>query len=646
MPEANKDEFARLLHHQLEVRHMSGRELARRLRVNATTAARWRNGENLPEDAETIQRLLDILGVRGKEERQAFYDAAGYLVQDQSQPEPTPQPFLPSVPPNKPNPLHSGLVAPLSSRTPSRLLGVGPWLWSVLFVLAALILIAVFARQQPPVDDAPLLATVPVSTPAPTARVLLQESAAPSTPASSTLCGESARRTAPPANRFLRTEGVSAFTAENTDGLVLSDSVRALAVDARGLWIGYFAPPYGIGHYDGDTWADCTGGLDFPVTKVNALVIDGAGRVWAGTESDGVVMFDGAVWQQFTTANGLPSEGIFGLTVQKGSNGEERVWAATWEGVARFDGDRWSVPYSVHNGTLINNHIHAIDFDAAGNVWIAYVNQGVSQFDGREGRWIHYKRGQGTIGGDEMRVILVRPARSDVGKEEAESVWFASGDGGVTRYTQGVWTVYTTTTGLPSLDVINLALDGYGRVWAATAGGDAFFDGTGWQQRTHLLTKAIAFGPDCTDCPFDADDIWTGTNGSGVTHSGLPLPDPAIDLLGVAVPAVIAPGQHFRPEITVAPRSPYRLEPGDFLAHIDESEAQRFGAHPHLAVTQMVEPGQPFTFIDYDLPFVAPNLPSGETTQIFTSTWRLWMENRYVGPVIPISFTVTTIDQK
>ena len=634
MSASNKDEFARLLNDRLNARGQSGSWLARRLRVSPSTVARWRNSDTLPESADIIGRVLDVLGVLDGEERKAFYEAAGYVVEDKplTQPPAGMDSLLP--PPAQ----TTATAAPRPRPIPTETTGRPPkqWLWSGLLLFAAAALTASLVFRSSGTRPNPTL--TPAAVPA-LAPPLVTPALEPS-PTSASICGEAARHPAPPFQRFLRTEGVSAFTAENTRGLVLNSNVRSLAVDTRGLWIGYFPPPYGVGHYDGATWADCTGGLDFPVTKVNALVIDGAGRVWAGTESDGVAMFDGTTWQRFTTANGLPDDGIFGLTVQKGANGEERVWAATWEGVARFDGDRWSVPYSVHNGTLINNHIHDVEFDAAGNVWIGYVNQGVSQFHGGEGRWIHHKRGQGTIGGDEMRAILVRPAGSGADEDEPESVWFASGDGGVSRYQQGAWTVYTTTAGLPSLQVNNLALDSYGRVWAATDRGDAFFDGLAWQPRTRLPTKAIAFGPACAACPFDADDVWTGADGSGVTHSGLPRPDLAIDVLAVNVPAVVAPGERFRPEITVAPRSPYRLKPGDLLAHIDEADDLRFGAWPHMAVTQIVEPGQPFTFTDYDLPFIAPNLSDGETTHTFTSAWRLWMDNRYVGPIIPITFTV------
>ena len=54
-------------------------------------------------------------------------------------------------------------------------------------------------------------------------------------------CGEVARRALPGIrlnDRFLPSEGVSAFTTANTGGAVLNDKIRALTIDSRGLWIG------------------------------------------------------------------------------------------------------------------------------------------------------------------------------------------------------------------------------------------------------------------------------------------------------------------------------------------------------------------------------------------------------------------------
>lgn len=608
---ADRDEFARLLNQYLQKRDRSITWLAGRLGVAPSTVSRWSNGLATPQDLERVIRVADVLGIHNPVDRQRFVEAAGYVYTERKSPQGPSTAEIgadvdagPVPTPKQPLPIR-------------RLSGLG--------LLSALLLaVLLWAAWR----DLPFQPMEAAATPS----VWVTTPVEPTRPAQVSRCGEAEQLATPPWNRFMRTQGVSLYSAENTEGGLRSNGVRTLAIDARGLWIGYFTEPGGVGFYDKEGWADCTAGAGFPVERVNALAIDPQGRVWVGMEQRGIAVFDGQTWQRYTTANGLPDNGIFGLTVDN----EGRVWAATWEGIARFDGDRWSVPYSVYNGTLASNHTHAIAFDPEGNIWVGTISRGLSHYRNDVGAWVHYMREDGTIGGNEVRDILVQPA----GEGTPLAIWFATADGGVTRYSQGAWTVFGPADGLPHSRVTDLALDRYGRVWAATGGGVAYFDGQAWQPYTTLPAQAVAMGPPCSACPFDDDDVWTAASGSGLTHSGLPLPEPAIDVVAVQVPRVVRPGQAFRPAITVVPRAPYRLEEGDFLAHMDEADELRFGAYPHMAVRGVVEPGQPFTFTDYDNLFVAPALPSGEASHTYTSTWRVWMDNRYVGPAIPITFTV------
>jgi ligand-binding sensor domain-containing protein len=73
-----------------------------------------------------------------------------------------------------------------------------------------------------------------------------------------------------------------------------------------------------------------------------ALAVDGAGQLWVGTHGDGVWRWDGQDWQRFgwTTSvvrPGLPGGWISGLCVDT----NQCVWAATHNGVARYDGTTW-----------------------------------------------------------------------------------------------------------------------------------------------------------------------------------------------------------------------------------------------------------------------------------------------------------------
>lgn len=95
------------------------------------------------------------------------------------------------------------------------------------------------------------------------------------TPTPPPACGEIARPTAPAPPIFLRSQGVSAFTAEGTGGLVHGNKVRVVAINQLGLWAGFFRAPDrprgGVAQFNKQTWADCdsvSGPLDMDVNDI------------------------------------------------------------------------------------------------------------------------------------------------------------------------------------------------------------------------------------------------------------------------------------------------------------------------------------------------------------------------------------------
>ena len=471
------------------------------------------------------------------------------------------------------------------------------------------------------------------------------------------VCGELARVVAPDTNRFLRNQGISAFTVENTNKTVLNNYVRTVFIGTQGLWIGYFAtkknPINGVSHYNKKDWANCNHVGFTEGQNVNSVVTDNNGHLWVGTEKSGIDYWDGKSWRTYTTQNGLPSNEIFELIVDNDNN----VWAGTWEGVAKFDGLAWSVPYSVKNDTIFNNHVHAILIDQNKNIWIGHINRGISLLRYSDSKWVHITDENG-LGGNEIRRIVTRKETAS-----SESVWVATADGGISKFENDQWVVYTVKNGLPSNTVYTVAVDKYNRVWAATAGGVSYFDKGHWLSYNTLDTLSLAFGPNCLqqDCPIDDEHIWTGTKEFGLTHSRLPYPDSAINVLEVCFvtpdkericppiitdklsntitityPTVLAPNAQLRFEIIVSPHSGHQLkvDRGDFLSNVDESDFNLLGAYPIIGVQGTIEPGQPFVFTDYDNPFRVPEWIDGSKNKQFVSTWRVWMWTRYTGPYI------------
>lgn len=302
-----------------------------------------------------------------------------------------------------------------------------------------------------------------------------------------------------------------------------------MTIDSRGLWIGYFAnqqnPSSGLGAWNREAWFNCNqGGVEG--VNINALATDTRGWLWVATEKHGIARYDGTAWQTFTVTNtkGLPTNETFGLTI----DADDNVWVATWAGVVKFDGTTWSNPYTSDNNTLASGPTHSISFDSIGGLWIGHMG-GPTRTGGVSHRnadnvWNYYTTGQGLADND-VKTIVVQPATGDT----PETVWVATVQGGISRFQGGTWLTYRAQTGLPSDTVHALAIDPLNRVWAATAKGVVFFDGTTWTRYHDIETFSVAFGPPCQGCPYDTDHVWTGTT-QGLTHSRLPRNKPAIDI--------------------------------------------------------------------------------------------------------------------
>ena len=75
-----------------------------------------------------------------------------------------------------------------------------------------------------------------------------------------------------------------------------------------------------------------------PQSEVQALVEDAYGYLWLGTQGGGLARFDGRLFQVYTTRDGLLSNVIGNLFIDKKNN----IWASHVQGITRFDGKRFT----------------------------------------------------------------------------------------------------------------------------------------------------------------------------------------------------------------------------------------------------------------------------------------------------------------
>jgi hypothetical protein len=173
----------------------------------------------------------------------------------------------------------------------------------------------------------------------------------------------------------------SIYTAENRT--LAYNNTHAIAFDeAADIWVGHIRN--GVSRYSKaeNRWIHYTaqqGGLSG--NQIRSIVIQEAeteratGGVWIATSDGGISRFTGGKWVSYHRADGLPSEDVQALAIDR----YQRIWAATLGGVVYFDGEHW-IRY--HNLPAVSIAIGAdcatCPFEQEEHVWTGTVSNGLT----------------------------------------------------------------------------------------------------------------------------------------------------------------------------------------------------------------------------------------------------------------------------
>ncbi len=272
----------------------------------------------------------------------------------------------------------------------------------------------------------------------------------------------------------------------------------------------------GVLLYDGASWQQLDrDGSALGANRVQSVLVDRNGRIWAGTDTGLVRMNrngDGVIFDRSTTSNGIGANNVTSLA---GGQVSDVIWMAhPRQGVSWFDGGSWDrlrsdnselptsdvnrvhvIPgtadgllfatdggavlyhaahenwyiYNVEGSGIASNNVTAVAVGADGGLWFGTANAGLSRTLNPL-QWQHYGVNHG-LGSGNIRDILVA---SD------GTVWIAT-SGGVSRFQNGAFsTENVVNAGLPSNSVRGLAEDSLGNIWIATDDGVGRFDGSTW----------------------------------------------------------------------------------------------------------------------------------------------------------------------
>ena len=125
-----------------------------------------------------------------------------------------------------------------------------------------------------------------------------------------------------------RTEGYSEVLYDNTNGLPTSEANAIVETDDGFIWIGSYA---GLIRYDGNTFErmDSTSGL----TSVKCLFTDSRGRLWIGTNDNGVAVMEQGKLRMWGKLDGMKSAHT--RAIAEDTNGV--IYVATAGGITMID---------------------------------------------------------------------------------------------------------------------------------------------------------------------------------------------------------------------------------------------------------------------------------------------------------------------
>ncbi|MFS8084011.1 MAG: two-component regulator propeller domain-containing protein, partial [Acidobacteriota bacterium] len=234
------------------------------------------------------------------------------------------------------------------------------------------------------------------------------------------------------------------------------------------------------------------------------------------------------------TENGLPQNTVHSITQAK----DGYVWIATEEGLARFDGIRFTVFDKQNTPELKSNDVRVLLEDSRGALWIGTADGLLRLLDGKftafttenglpsnvidvlceddnGSLWVATAAGMARFS-DNVFTSSMPEAEFPKGgvkalfEDREGALWIGSSDG-LARYKNGAVAKYSTQDGLANNSVISIKQDKDGRLWVGTTDGLSQLEGN----RFHAYTtrdglpnnRIISLGVD------HEGSLWVGTAG-------------------------------------------------------------------------------------------------------------------------------------
>ncbi len=164
------------------------------------------------------------------------------------------------------------------------------------------------------------------------------------------------------------------------------------------------------------------------------------------------------VWQD---QHGLPQNGISEVV----QTPDGYLWLAIAEGIARFDGIRFTAFDTENTPEIRSNNVQSLLVDRSGTLWIGTHGGGLSR--SKDGRFSHFSTSEG----------LSAPFVRSLFEDRLGNLWVGTDGGGLNLFKDGQFTAYTTANGLPDNHINTINEDATGNLLVGTKKGLVQFKG-------------------------------------------------------------------------------------------------------------------------------------------------------------------------
>lgn len=310
------------------------------------------------------------------------------------------------------------------------------------------------------------------------------------------------------------TDSFEVFRADpEKEGSLSSDRVFALAEgDSGELWLGL--GDGALGTFDpGTKRFTAVRSASANARAVRCILVDQGGRVWAGTEGDGLLRYDpsAARFDRFVHDGAAPASIASNVVRSLLQDSGGRVWAGLGGGGVDLyseGGFRHAAPRP--GAAAPRDAVRALAQDAEGRIWVGFADSGLGSID------VATLELTPPLPGQEAMVRSIYPDRRGL-------IWVGFKDGGLRTYNlrSALFARYRALSGgTPLRDLRGMCEDASGRLLVGSDGGGiaAFEASSGSFKKLPGLPADRSAQKVYALLPAAGGGIWAGTDGAGLIH--------------------------------------------------------------------------------------------------------------------------------